>query len=83
MVPFYTIIRTLSKKQFQAVDALKIKQVCQYLHPWTNIYEKFPDMVLSLQLPLGLWTLNSEVKFHQFRQDRMVYAQIANKKFEV
>lgn len=72
-----------TKKQFQAVDALKIKQVCQYLHPWTNIYEKFPDMVLSLQLPLGLWTLNSEVKFHQFRKDRMVYAQIANKKFEV
>ncbi|AAC71514.1 glycerophosphodiester phosphodiesterase [Mycoplasmoides genitalium] len=72
-----------TKKQFETISTARIQKICQFLHPWTKIYEKYPQMIKKLNLPLNLWTVNSQNKFQQFLADNHVYAQIANKKFEI
>ncbi|WP_027121038.1 glycerophosphodiester phosphodiesterase family protein [Mycoplasma leonicaptivi] len=86
-------MRTLSSKyqlaflfwtetQWKSVELSEIKEVCQYLNPWTNLYDKDKERYKKIGMPLMLWTLRDSKKFYEYLDDKMVYAQISNYKFE-
>ncbi|WP_391592087.1 Glycerophosphoryl diester phosphodiesterase [[Mycoplasma] cavipharyngis] len=70
-----------TKKQLKAVDPLRIKAICSYLHPWTTIYDQFSDDILSFKMPLCLWTIKSKKIYQKYLNDKNVIVQISNYKY--
>ena len=71
-----------TETQFKKIPLQEIKQICQYITPWTVIYDKDKEKYRSLGLPIILWTLKDKAKYMEYVDDKMVYAQISNYKFE-
>ncbi|WP_436359209.1 glycerophosphodiester phosphodiesterase family protein [Mycoplasma sp. 480] len=71
-----------TKTQFNSVSLTEIKNVCQFLNPWTVLYDKDKQMYQKINMPLMLWTLKKQQKFDEYAKEKIVYAQISNYKFE-
>ncbi|WGI36325.1 glycerophosphodiester phosphodiesterase family protein [Mesomycoplasma lagogenitalium] len=71
-----------TETQFNSVDLNEIKEICQFLNPWTVLYDKNKKKYQQIGLPLMLWTLKNKRKFEEYLNDKHVYAQISNYKFE-
>ncbi|UUM19597.1 MULTISPECIES: glycerophosphodiester phosphodiesterase family protein [unclassified Mycoplasma] len=70
------------KTEFKKISSQRIKRVCQYLNPWTNLYDKYKDEYKKLGLPFMLWTLKTDKKYKEYLQDDQVAAQISNLKYK-
>lgn len=71
-----------TETQFKKIELKEIREVCQYLHPWTVLYDKDKKHYKKIGMPLLLWTLKNNQKYLEYLNDEMVYAQISNYKFE-
>ncbi|MGZ9428901.1 glycerophosphodiester phosphodiesterase family protein [Mycoplasma sp. 1012] len=71
-----------TETQFKAVSIEEMKQVCQFLNPWTVLYDKDKKRYQKINMPLMLWTLKDQKKYNEYLNDKLVYAQISNYKFE-
>lgn len=67
--------------QFKNIPTKRIKEVCQYLHPWTQVYDENKTEYKKLKLPFCLWTLKSVKKYKKYLKDKSVIAQISNYKY--
>ncbi|MDQ0513722.1 glycerophosphoryl diester phosphodiesterase [Mycoplasmoides fastidiosum] len=70
-----------TRSQLEAIDPKKIKSICQFIHPWTKIYDKMKKEILAFKKPLCLWTIRDRKKYEQYLEDDAVYVQISNYKF--
>lgn len=70
-----------TKTQLKSVNQEKLKKICYFLHPWNEIYDKNFQMILAYKKPLIIWTVKSQIKFNQYKQDPNIFAQISNYKF--
>ncbi|MGY6171723.1 glycerophosphodiester phosphodiesterase family protein [Candidatus Mycoplasma pogonae] len=68
-------------RQFTKIDSKRIQKVCQFLHPWTQIYDKNKAIYSKLNLPFLLWTLRSEQNYKKYLKDKKVLGQISNYKY--
>ncbi|WP_322900666.1 glycerophosphodiester phosphodiesterase family protein [Mycoplasmopsis felis] len=71
-----------TETQFKEVSIEEMKSICQYLNPWTVLYDKDKNRYKQIGMPLILWTLRNQKKFKEYLNDEIVYAQISNYKFE-
>ncbi|CAC13436.1 GLYCEROPHOSPHORYL DIESTER PHOSPHODIESTERASE (GLYCEROPHOSPHODIESTER PHOSPHODIESTERASE) [Mycoplasmopsis pulmonis] len=71
-----------TKTQLEKVSKNQIFEVCDFLNPWTELYEKIKDELDKFNLPYLLWTIRSNDKYQKFLKDKKVYAQISNYKWK-
>ncbi|TDV24392.1 glycerophosphoryl diester phosphodiesterase [Mycoplasmopsis mustelae] len=71
-----------TQTQFKSVSLDEIKATCQFLNPWTVLYDKNKKLYKKNGIPLMLWTLKDKKKFDEYAKDDLVHTQISNYKFE-
>lgn len=69
------------QKEFKKIDSKKIKEICKYLNPWINLYDKYKDLYIEFEMPFMLWTIKNRKKYLKYLNDPNVVAQISNYKF--
>lgn len=70
------------KREFSKIKPEEIKRVCNYLNPWTVLYDQFKNEYRKYDLPFMLWTIKSEASYQKYKQDHYVIAQISNYKYD-
>lgn len=71
-----------TKNQLLVTKKSEVQKICKFLHPWTKMYQKYPELIKEYNLPINLWTIKSKSDYDQFKDDENVYAQISNYQFE-
>ncbi len=71
-----------TETQFKKIPLKEIKDICQYINPWTILYDKDKEKYRQVGLPIILWTLKDQKKYMEYVNDKAVCAQISNYKFE-
>lgn len=70
------------KTEYYKINKDEIKEICDYLNPWIDIYDEMKDELDKLKLPYLLWTIKSEKIYQKYLQDKTVYGQISNYKYK-
>lgn len=68
-------------REFCKLSAAEIRRVCNYLNPWSSLYDRFGTLYRALGLPLMLWTIKSARAYQKYAADPAVAVQISNYKF--
>ncbi|MDJ1645613.1 glycerophosphodiester phosphodiesterase family protein [Mycoplasma phocimorsus] len=71
-----------TETQFKKVPLIEIKEICHYINPWIVLYDKNKEKYKNVGLPIILWTIKNKNKYMEYVNDKSVYAQISNYKFE-
>ncbi|WP_033160804.1 glycerophosphodiester phosphodiesterase family protein [[Mycoplasma] collis] len=67
--------------EFNKVNSKKIEEICDYLNPWIDIYDKMKEKLDKFNKPYLLWTIKSKKNYEKYLKDKKVFAQISNYKY--
>lgn len=71
------------EEEFNKIDPLLIKKICNYLNPWIDLYKvsKLKKEYDKLNLLYSIWTINKESEYKKLLKDNKVLFLICNYKF--